>query len=362
MVSSPLEAPFRFISRPVKKILERSPVAASAPCRVDSGGTWDIKAMALPMASAVPVTVNIAITLRTKVTLSPFTEGRVKVSSQGFMNQEEYTFDALRLDSPFGLFFSALVHFGFHGVEVRIEAASPVKAALGGSSTALIALIKALSDLSARLGRPPLSRKEILHLGYHLEDAVSQAKCGIQDQAAAVYGGVNQWVWHYERTGDFFHRQPLLDRMDQRVFSEHLILAYSGRSHVSSRMNRAWIDDFLCGKTRSGWVKVNDIVKRLGPSIQNKAWTESAHLLREEMSVRRQITPDAIIPITDRLIRLAEEAGCGARFTGAGAGGSVWALGEKKKIDTLRETWRKTLASVKGAGVLDCAVDPYGVR
>ena len=118
------------MSIPVKKLLERHPVIASAPCRVDSGGTWDIKAFALPMASVVPVTVNIAVTLRTKVTLVPFTKGRVKVSSQGFLHQEEYPVDSLRFDSPFGLFFAVLAHFAYHGVEVRIEAGSPVKAAL----------------------------------------------------------------------------------------------------------------------------------------------------------------------------------------------------------------------------------------
>jgi D-glycero-alpha-D-manno-heptose-7-phosphate kinase len=361
MVSSPLKRPSRPASA-VHKILERHAAAASAPCRVDAGGTWDIKALALPMAGVVPVTVNIALTLRTKVTLAPYTVGRVRVSSQGFLHQEEYPFDSLRFDSPFGLFNAALAHFAFHGVEVRIEAGSPVKAALGGSSTALVALIMALSDLSGRLGFPPLSRKEILHLGYHLEDAVSPGKCGIQDQAAAVYGGANEWVWHYEDTRSLFRRHPLVDRGGRQELSEHLLLAYSGKSHLSSRMNQAWIKDFLSGKTRAGWVKVNDVVKKLGPSIRNKAWEEGARLLREEMAVRREITPGALIPITDRLIRQAEEAGCGARFTGAGAGGSVWALGEKEKIALLRATWQGTLASVKGAGLLPCAVDARGVR
>jgi D-glycero-alpha-D-manno-heptose-7-phosphate kinase len=346
----------------LKKILERFPVEASAPCRIDSGGTWDIKALALPMAPVLPVTVNIALTLRTKVTLAPFAEGRVRISSQGFSHQEEYAADAPRFDTPFGLFFAALAHFKGHGVEVHIKTASPVKAALGGSSTALIALIKALSKAAAHLGAPMLTRRQILHLGYHLEDAVSAGKCGIQDQAAAVYGGVNQWSWQYESTRRLFDRRPLLNRAGQRELSEHLLLAYSGTSHVSSRVNQAWIKAFLSGKTRSGWIKANDVVNKLARRIEEKAWEEAVHLLREEMAVRRQITPDALIPITERLIRQAEDAGCGARFTGAGAGGSVWALGEKEKIDDLRTLWGNTFASVKGGGLLHCEVDPVGVR
>ena len=80
------------------------------------------------------------------------------------------------------------------------------------------------------------------------------------------------------------------------------------------------------------------------------------------MSIRREITPNAIIPLTERLIHQAEIAGCGARFAGAGAGGTVWALGEKVKIGELRKIWKQTLAPVKGAKILDCDVDPLGVR
>ncbi|MBN2034157.1 MAG: galactokinase [Deltaproteobacteria bacterium] len=359
MVSSNLNVPPPLS---LKKSLENSPVEASAPCRIDSGGTWDIKPFALPMAPVVPVTINLALTLRTKVALAPFTEGRVRISSHGFFHDEEYSADTCRFDTPFGLFFAAVACFACHGLEVHIRAASPVKAALGGSSTALIALIKALSKATAHPGRRMLTRKEILHLGYHLEDSVSVGRCGIQDQAAAVYGGVNQWIWHYESTKRLFRRQPLLNRGGQREMSEHLLLAYSGTSHVSSRMNQAWMKNFLSGKTRAGWVKVNDVVRRLGPVIKKKAWEEAATLLREEMAVRREITPDALIPITDQLIHQAENEGCGARFTGAGAGGSVWALGEKARITRLRKLWLNTLTPVKGACLLPCEVDPNGVR
>ena len=345
----------------LKKTLERRPVEASAPCRIDSGGTWDIKALALPMAPALPITVNIALTLRTTVILMPFTKGKVKVSSYGFTHKEEYPAEAARFDTPFGLFFAALAHFACHGVEVHIRAASPVKAALGGSSTALVALIKALSKAGALPGQHKPTRKQILHLGYHLEDAVSAGKCGIQDQAAAVYGGVNRWIWHYESAKRLFRRQPLLNRRAQRALSERLLLAYSGSSHVSSRINQAWIKDFLSGKTRAGWVKANHVAGELGRAIEKEAWTEAAAFLREEMAVRREITPEALIPITEQLIRQAEEAGCGARFTGAGAGGAVWALGEKERIEALRKVWGDTLGPVKGGGLLHCEVDPKGV-
>lgn len=100
----------------------------------------------------------------------------------------------------------------------------------------------------------------------------------------------------------------------------------------------------------------------MGEALKKNRWKIAADLLRSEMTIRRKITPDALIPITERLINQAEERGCGARFAGAGAGGSVWALGELDGIKALRSTWEATLGNVRGARLLNCVVDPVGVR
>ena len=346
----------------LRKILENNPIETSAPCRIDSGGTWDIKTMALPLQKIEPVTINIALNLRTWVTLSPFKKNWIRVSSEGFSRTEEYLQKNMPFNSPFGLFFSAISHFDIQGIHIHIRSDSPVRSALGGSSTALVALIKALSRLSVMLGRKKLSRREILHLGYHIEDGVSSGKCGIQDQGAAVYGGVNLWVWRYGDRNSPFKRVPLINTRDLKEMSKHILAAYSGKSHVSSRINRSWINDFLSAKTRPGWVKANHIVSMLAEAIKEQDWKKAARLLRDEMTVRKEITPDALIPITEKLIDQAEGTGCGARFAGAGGGGSVWALGTIDRIRHLKKIWEATLAPIKDARVLDCTIDPMGVR
>jgi D-glycero-alpha-D-manno-heptose-7-phosphate kinase len=345
-----------------KKIPEQFPIKASAPCRIDTGGTWDIKAMALPLEQAEPTTVNIALTLRTRVILSPYRDGWVKITSEGFPQGEEYPVEKLPFTPPFGLFFAAIQYFGFHGLDVEIRADSPVKSALGGSSSALVALIKALSKISIIVEDKVISDHDILHLGYHLEDGISGGNCGIQDQAAAVHGGVNKWTWSYGKRGSLFNRDPLLDRQGEEDLSDRVLVAYSGTSHISADTNRLWIQNFLSGRTRSGWIKANTIVKKLADAIKAGDWTQAAGFLKDEMAIRREITPDALIPITENLIDQAEKTDCGARFAGAGAGGSVWALGEPDKINSLKEIWSKTLSPHKGAGILDCGVDPVGAR
>ena len=345
-----------------KKILEQHTVTASAPCRIDSGGTWDIKALALPLEAAEPVTVNMALNLRTWVSLFPHKDGWIKISSEGFPHGEEYPSENPSFASKFGLFFAAVSHFGLHGLRIHIRSDSPVKSSLGGSSTALIALLKALSEVSLMLVQKKRSKGELLHLGYHLEDGVSGGYCGIQDQAAAVYGGVNQWTWYYGKKGSFLKRKPLLNAKGQRELSKRILVAFSGKRHVSSRVNRVWVNDFLSGKTRAGWIETNSVVGLLAEALEKEAWDEVAGLLREEMAIRRKITPDALIPVTEKLIVQAEKMECGARFAGAGGGGSLWAVGEEERIRGLRRMWDKTLAPVGGGRILECAIDPNGVR
>jgi D-glycero-alpha-D-manno-heptose-7-phosphate kinase len=237
-----------------------------------------------------------------------------------------------------------------------------VKSALGGSSTALTALLRALSKLSAAAGGKKFSAREILHMGYLLEDAMSGGNCGIQDQAAAVYGGVNRWTWRYGERSSPFKREPLLDTNGQRELSRRILVAFSGKSHASLRINRNWIKDFLSGETRSGWVKVNEVVNALARAIKAKEWDKAARLLKKEMAIRRDITPDALIPIAEELVDRAEDAGCGARFAGAGGGGTVWALGEMDRIRDLRKIWEGILAPIRGGRILECAIDPMGMR
>jgi D-glycero-alpha-D-manno-heptose-7-phosphate kinase len=107
---------------------------------------------------------------------------------------------------------------------------------------------------------------------------------------------------------------------------------------------------------------VNEVVKVLAQALKEGAWDKAARLLREEMALRRKITPDALIPITRKLVTQAEKLGCGARFAGAGAGGSVWALGGLDRIERLRRKWETTLKPLRGASLLPCHIESVGVR
>ena len=62
----------------LKQALEKGPIEASAPCRIDMGGTLDISTFYLPLRHFSPCTVNMALDLRTRVLLLPYTGGKVR--------------------------------------------------------------------------------------------------------------------------------------------------------------------------------------------------------------------------------------------------------------------------------------------
>ncbi len=335
--------------------------SSSAPCRIDCGGTWDIKAMALPYECMEPTTVNLALDMRTTVTLEPYKKGRVLIISEGFSIHEEYDASTPGLKGNFAIFAAAVRCMGFHGVKVTIKSEAPIKSAMGGSSTALVACLHALSKAAENFGSRPLTKRNLLHLAYQIEDAVSGGGCGMQDQAAAVYGGINQWIWQYGNTARPFIRKNLAKQAKAKEVNQRLLVAYSGKTHSSLKINRKWIDDFLSGKTTRDWLQANETARRFALALEMGNWKECARWLQEEMAIRREITPEALIPQTSLLIEKAEELNCGARFAGAGAGGVVWAIGPKERIDELREVWRQTLKEIRGARLLSCKVDVKGV-
>ena len=127
-------------------------------------------------------------------------------------------------------------------------------------------------------------------------------------------------------------------------------------------INRLWIERFLAATTRSRWIELNEVVNRFASHVREQNWREAAKALRNEVAIRKEITPEAFTPTIIRMIEESEKCGCGARFAGAGGGGTVWAVGEVYEIERLRETWTDILKDTENGRMLECALDPIGVR
>ncbi|MCG8567319.1 MAG: galactokinase [Desulfobacterales bacterium] len=332
-------------------------ISASVPCRIDFGGTLDITTFNLPMAHLEPASFNIALDMRTHVTLSPHKSGWVKISSRGF-ETAEFEQGRAPYDHPMGLMFACAQYFNLHGIHIHIESTSPPKSALGGSSSAAVAILAAIFTALEKEVDP----LHLTWLAHYIESSVAGVPCGVQDQAAAAFGGVNLWQWKMERTGPGFDRVPLYEKEEEVIaLNSNILVAYCGIPHVSKNVNKQWVDAFIQGDARSHFEKIVQITKKFHTALGDNDFSNAAHLMNQETRLRLELTPDVLDKTGKKLFERAWQKNCGARFTGAGGGGCVWAVGKSHDIEILKQEWQDVVSMVNDAAVLDTEIDSKGI-
>jgi D-glycero-alpha-D-manno-heptose-7-phosphate kinase len=325
------------------------------------GGTLDIPTFFYPLRHLDPCTFNIALGLRTRIRLLPYTKGLIKVSSRGFKDAE-FPADAAPFNHPMGLMFATTTYFRVGGVHIQIESESPPRSALGGSSVAAVALAAALLALSnRRAGNGSMNRRLIAYLAYKLEETVAGVPCGSQDQLAAAYGGVHVWHWRAGCGQSHFKRKVAVKKRYHRELERRLLVAYCGKPHVSKDINSRWVQQFIAGKNRTVWMQILAETHQFAAALSERRYGQAATHMNRETALRREMTPDVLDRVGVQLADSALQNKCGARFTGAGGGGCVWALGEIENVDRLRPMWEETLSTRKEACLLDAQIDSTGV-
>jgi D-glycero-alpha-D-manno-heptose-7-phosphate kinase len=341
-------------------LLARGPVEVSAPCRVDMGGTLDISTLHYPLRHLDPCTFNLALGLRTQVKISSYTAGWNKVSSRGFV-ETEYPANEVPFDHPLGLMFAVAAYFGASGVHMTINSSSPPRSALGGSSVAAVALVAGFSALFERMGLPSMNRTWIARSAQAIESSVAGVPCGLQDQLAAAYGGVHAWHWTGRIDGVGFRKETVIPKRRYRALEPHLLLAYCGEPHASKDVNGKWVRQFLSGTTRLEWLEIVDCTRKFVTALAKFDIATAGDMMNREMAVRLEMTPEVLDPVGALLVDKAMANACGARFTGAGGGGCIWALGEADNILRLHGEWDDILQPVKNAKLLPVFVDESGI-
>jgi len=334
-------------------------VQSSAPCRIDMAGTLDLSTFFYPLGDLAPCTFNIALDLRTKVTLSAHDSGKIKVVSRGFKSA---VFQAGK--APFnhelGLMFAIAEAFNASGICIRIDSLSPPRSGLGGSSAAAVALVAAFYHLAGR--DVEKHRAQIALHAHAIEQSVAGVPCGLQDHLAAAFGGVNSWYWNGMDVRQPFKRKDMTGRLMAAGLEGTFLVAYCGVPHESRNINGRWVENFLAATDRDIWREIVLAGREFVAAMSRNDFRKAVHWMNRETDLRCRLTPDVLEEETGyRLVRAAREAGCGARFTGAGAGGCIWALGPEKDLQALKKEWSRILEQRKGAQLLPASIARQGV-
>jgi D-glycero-alpha-D-manno-heptose-7-phosphate kinase len=295
------------------------PIHSVAPIRIcDNGGwtdTWFARHGQI---------FNIAVHPCAEVQLDvrPLDGPRITIHAENY--GERYS-----LDPPNGQYskhplleaaFDALAIPDDIAIEVSIYCDAPAGCSTGTSAAVSVALIGALDCLTP--GR--LQPQEVALTAQQIETRLLGQQCGIQDQLASAFGGIN-FIDMYEYPNATVHPIALPEETRWEL-EARLSLIFVGDSHNSSAVHEKVIAGLSPEDLRLAPLRRTAAASR--NALLAADWEAFGAAMKANTEAQRGLHADLVGPAHQRIIEIAQEHGAlGWKVNGAGgSGGSVTLL------------------------------------
>ena len=310
-------------------------VKVTSPTRVDlAGGTLDLWPLYNFVGGAS--TINVAIDIWTSCEIIKLTTKEIRITSSDLNQTWSFNNTTELLASPIqalDFYQSILRHFSDSiaqlpfGFELITSSQSPIGGGLGGSSSLVISVLKALHQFF-NLSLPDTNA--LVHLAHNIEAEMLQTPTGKQDYFPAVTGGIS--VIDFNAQGV----KQTIQTVEGTPLKDHFLLVYTGRSHHSGLNNFEVFKSAVKGdpKVMDALKKIRDIANQLKQVMVDQRWSELPELFRQEYDARIQLTPAFTSPEIEKLHDIGLKAGATAvKICGAGGGGCVlvWVAPENRQ-------------------------------
>lgn len=268
------------------------------------------------------------------------------------------------------------------GVRLAAWTEVPRQSGLGGSS---LLVLLALAGLRARYELDPRTHNDYLlaELAQRVEALELGITCGYADRYVPLFGGLAYLDYRGKLHQRPLNQEPYVtyERLDRWVPDLPLVIAHTGVVRDSGDVHRVmrarYLEDHEA-HVRGGQVPfMVEIMERIGAT----AWRGKIALLRGDWAAFGELMNENH-RLVDRMMRHCELEGgageannrliegalaagaLGAKLTGAGGGGSVFALTEPGREDELVEALRGVAAEagLVKASVWRARVDHHGLR
>lgn len=296
-----------------------SPIIVQSPTRVDlAGGTLDLWPLYNFIGHAC--TVNVAIDVYTKATLTPRADQIIFLESKDLGLRREFAdLGTLLVDAdPHLQLFKPIFRYWNppHGFSLVTESQSPV-GEYGGSSSLMVTLMKAFSQW---MGKPFESINQLVHVCHNLEAEVLNTPTGTQDYYPAISGGLIFLT--YSADGITQKVLPL----QRTPFAESFLLVYTGKAHHSGVNNFEVVKAAVArdATTMKCLRELRNISEEMAQACQNYEWNRLPSLFNREFIARVKLAPSFTSPEIHKLQEISMQGGALAvKICGAGGGGCV---------------------------------------
>jgi len=252
-------------------------------------------------------------------------------------------------------------------IEIGLLTTIPKQSGLGGSAAIIISVLFGFAkyfDLynnfeSLNENEIPINKDIIAEMATKIEDEDLKITSGYGDRYVISRGGLSFCSYY----GKLYHKditkEPLAiyDRIDEVYDLDELplIICYSGVYHKSGDIH---------GKLRKLYLQKNHLILNSYKELAKIAWQSRFAIMRrdwrllgkyfkENTRIMNQVMKEAgyqygIGVVNNILIKIIEENPdvYAAKLTGAGGGGSVFALVNPNRIETILKYWRSKLNEI----------------
>lgn len=291
-------------------------IMARAPVRsADLGGWRDTR-----LFSSGKV-LNMAIRLYTYVSLIPIVEEGFHIESHD-IGDSEYIRSVrdMEYSGTLGLLKAAVGSSGAKGgLRLIVRSEAPPASGLGSSAALAVAMLGALYGHQGRKFLP----HQIAAKAQQLETEFLKLECGVQDQLAAAFGGINFIEVNYPNAT--VTPVPVSDATLCDLETNMLVI-YTGKSHFSSNTHKKVISNFERKDPRvlRAFDGLDTTAEMGVEALMRGDVNGYAEALNVNWEYQKQLHESITTPQVDEFQRKAEKLGCiGFKLNGAGAGGTA---------------------------------------
>ena len=327
-------------------------IRARAPLRIGiAGGGTDVEPYASEHGGLV---FNTTIDRYAYCTLIPNDSDEMTVTSPNYGIMTQKLELPLKYEGDADDLVRAVVnHFKVTtGFKVFVRSDVPPGSGLGGSSTLMVAIVKAFAEWK----KVKLSKYEIAALAFHLEREEIGLGGGKQDQYAAAFGGFN--MMYFTSEGVDVRPLRLKDNIIKEL-QERCILCYTGKARESASIIEEQVKDLKKDNSKEeAYEESKRLAVSIGRALKLKDIDGAAALLNLAWAQKKKFTSKISNETINTLYSVAMNNGAlGGKVSGAGGGGFMFficAPGKREKV------CRKL--TEKGAEIMEFKFDPKGAR
>lgn len=312
-------------------------INSSAPTRLCDNGGWTDTWFA-EYGNVFNIAIHPLAEVQIEVYPYQGEEERVIIHAENY-NQEYVRY----LSTPWQhhpLLEAAIDHVGIPdevAVRITIFSNAPSGASIGTSAAVTVALIGALDALTPNR----LTAHEVAYMAQIIETEKLGQQCGIQDQLAAAYGGIN-----YIQMFQYPLAQVSPLHLPAKIWNElerRLLLIYLGKPHNSSQVHQQVIRHLEgAGAAAKQLQALRQTAKPSQNALDAGDFAALGQAMIQNTAAQEALHPALVSPDAKRIIEIAQAHDVlGWKINGAGGNGGSLTLLCGARADTKRTIIRE---------------------